>query len=51
MCVLVYFTWLLDHLIYLKLRRDQLLCKAEQIQKIKHTLLLCLDGLFLTTLL
>ena len=30
-CVLVYFSWLLDHVIYLKLRRQ---CKAEQIHKI-----------------
>ena len=47
MCVLVYFTWLLDHLIYLKLRGEQLLCKAEQIQKIIHCC--CLLGLYLTT--
>ena len=30
-CVLVYFNWLLDHVIYLKLRRECLFCQAEQI--------------------
>ena len=33
-CVLVYFSWLLDHVIYLKLRREKMLCKAEQIKRI-----------------
>ena len=32
--VLVGFSWLLDPVIYLKLRREQLLCKSEQIHKI-----------------
>jgi hypothetical protein len=31
--VIVCFTWLLDHMIHLKLRREWLLCKAEQICK------------------
>ena len=33
-CVLVYFSWLLDHVIYLKLRRECLLCQAMQIHKL-----------------
>ena len=33
-CVLVYFSGHLDHVMYLKMRRELLLCKAEQIQKI-----------------
>ena len=32
-------SWLLDHVIYPKLRREQLLCKAEQIHKITKNLL------------
>ena len=32
-CVLVCFGWLLDDMIYLKLGREKLLCKAEQIHK------------------
>ena len=40
-CVLVYFSWLLDHVIYLKLRIEYSLCKAEQILKI--TLKIVLD--------
>ena len=35
-CVLVYYSWLSDHEIYLKPRIWQLFCKAEQIPKI-HT--------------
>ena len=31
--VLVSFSWLLNHMIYFKLRREWLLCKAEQIHK------------------
>ena len=32
-CLLVYFTCLLDHVIYLKLRREWLFFKAEQIHE------------------
>ena len=30
LCFLVCFSWLLDHVVYLKLKRELLLCKAEQ---------------------
>ena len=40
-CVLVYFSWLLDYVIYLKLSRELLICKAEQIHKV--TLQIVLD--------
>ena len=39
-CVLVSFSWLLDHVIYLNIRRENILCKAEQIQKMKLTIVL-----------
>ena len=29
-CVLVYFSWLLDHVVYLKLKRELQLCKAKK---------------------
>ena len=32
-CSLVFFSWLLDHVIYLKMRKKISLCKAEQIHK------------------
>ena len=33
-CPLIFFSWLLDHVIYLKLRIELTVCKAEQIHKI-----------------
>ena len=32
-CFLSYFSWLLDHIIYLKLKREQFFWKAEKIHK------------------
>ena len=35
--ILVYFSWLWDHVIHLKLRRECLLCQDEQIHKMTTT--------------